>query len=195
MIEKVKKYCTLLLSGPEIKKMPFHNLKHTQEVVHNVKCITTEMGLTVDETEILIVAAWFHDTGFTKTYKNHEEASKEIAIKFLKETNLNQKKIEQICSCIEATKMPQKPITELEKILCDADIFHTSNLNFYYRKLLLKREWEIYFDMKTTDKEWHLLNLDFLENFNFKSNYGKKFLEAGKQENVKRVKQILKYYE
>jgi hypothetical protein len=91
--------------------------------------------------------------------------------------------------------MPQNPTTILARVLCDADIFHISTPHFYYRKLLLRREWEIYCDKRATDKEWHLLNLDFLTNLHFKTEYGKNILELGKQENIEKVQRILKYYD
>jgi hypothetical protein len=48
--------------------------------------------------------------------------------------------------------------------------------------------------MEVSDLEWHQLNLDFLEKHNFWSSYGKEVLKTRKQENIKKVKQILKYY-
>ncbi len=191
MIDRVEKYCTNLLSSPEIIRLPFHNLIHTQEVVQNVKNITTALNINDENRERLIIAAWFHDTGFTKTYKGHEDESKQIATKFLREEQLDEQPIQIIYNCIEATKMPQSPTTQLAEILCDADIFNISNLRFFYHKLLMRREWEVFCDMKVTDKEWHVLNLEFLQNFHFWSSYGINFLEAGKQENVERVKGIL----
>lgn len=194
MVAQVKEYCTSILSTPQVTKLSFHNLEHTQEVVHNVSSIATAMGCSFRDIELLTIAGWFHDTGFFKTYQNHEEVSQELATQFLTDIAVDKDLIHQICSCIEATRMPQHPTTTLAEILCDADIFHISNLHFYYRKLLLRREWEVFCNFKMSDKDWHLLNLDFLENFHFRSNYGKEFLEKGKQENIERVKRILEYY-
>jgi predicted metal-dependent HD superfamily phosphohydrolase len=195
MIEHIEKYCVELLSSPEIERFSYHNLDHTLEVVQNVKYITAAMDINPRDTELLVIAAWFHDTGFIQKYKGHEEVSKQIAKNFLEDLNVDQTTIEEICDCIEATKMPPSPATVLAEILCDADIFHISNLHFFYKKILLRKEWEVFCDMSVTDKEWHLLNIDFLEKCSFRSTYGKNFLEIGKQENVERVKKILAYYE
>ena len=194
MIEKVEEYCRTILTSPQIEKLSFHNFEHTQEVVQNVKYITAAMDINLEDTNLLIVAAWFHDTGFSKAYKGHEEVSMELATNFLVKLGFDTSDIQRVCSYISATKMPQTPTTKLAEILCDADIFHISNLHFYYRKLLLRREWEVFCDIQMTDKEWHTFNLEFLENFHFRTTYGIQFLESGKQENVERVKQILKFY-
>ena len=194
MIDKVSKYCTDLLMASKCIELPFHNLQHTKEVVQNVKYLCAAMDITQKETEILIIAAWFHDTGFSVTYKDHEEESKLIARRFLDQQGVTRDFIDAVCNCIDATKMPQCPTTELAEVLCDADIFHISNSHFFYRKLLLRREWEVFCNNQVSDLEWHKLNLDFLKNIHFKTEYGKKILEIGKQENICKVKQLLKQY-
>lgn len=174
--------------------LPFHNLQHTIEVVQNVKYLCAITNVNQHETNILIIAAWFHDTGFSIAYKGHEEKSKLIATKFLKTLKISSDYIENVCNCIEATKMPQNPTTEVAKLLCDADVFHISNSHFFYRKLLLRREWEMFCDYKLDDLEWHKLNLGFLKNHQFSTAYGKKILEKGKQENIQKVESILNSY-
>ncbi|HIB48933.1 MAG TPA: HD domain-containing protein [Flavobacteriaceae bacterium] len=195
MLAKVEKYCTSLLSSTNIKKLPFHNLLHTQEVVQNAKFLCKEMHISRTDKELLLMAAWFHDTGFIETYSGHEEISKKLATEFLRGIGLEKPSIQVVTDCIDATIIPQSPTSQLQEILCDADVYHTSNLNFYYRKLLLRREWELFCDLKKSDKEWHELNLVFLKNLHFKTSYGKRVLEGGKQENIEKVEQILRYYE
>lgn len=194
-IKLVQQHCTSLLTQGCCSELPFHNLHHTKEVVQNVKYLCAAMDINDEDTQILIVAAWFHDTGFSVTYKGHEDESKRIATAYLKEQNTNQDFIDKVCNCIDATKMPQCPTTPLAEVLCDADIFHISNEHFFYRKLLLRREWEVFCDNKVSDLEWHQLNLEFLRKHHFRSIYGKEILEKGKQENMEKVEQILRYYD
>lgn len=194
MISSVAAYCTDILTTSKCKELPFHNLQHTKEVVQNVKYLCAAMDINEQNTEILLVAAWFHDTGFSKTYKGHEDESKAIASKFLKQEKVAASFINKVKECIDATKMPQCPNTALAEVLCDADIFHISNSHFFYRKLLLRREWEIFCDDKVTDLEWHKLNLEFLKKHHFRTIYGEDILEQGKQENIKKVELILASY-
>mgnify|MGYP003632590596 FL=1 len=194
MISNVCEYCTDLLTTSKCKELPFHNLEHTKGVVQNVKYLCAAMDINDQDTEVLLVAAWFHDTGFSKTYKDHEDESKFIATTFLKEQKADKNFIGKVCNCIGATKMPQCPTTKLAEVLCDADIFHISNSHFFYRKLLLRREWELFCDSKVTDLDWHKLNLEFLKKHHFRTVYGKEILEQGKQENINKVERILYYY-
>lgn len=194
MISSVSKYCTDLLTTSKCKELPFHNLEHTKEVVQNVKYLCAAMDINEQDTEVLLVAAWFHDTGFSMTYKGHEDQSKFIATTSLKEQKAGKSFIDKVCNCIDATKMPQCPTNNLAEVLCDADIFHISNSHFFYRKLLLRREWELFCDNKVADLDWHMLNLEFLKKHHFRTNYGKDILEQGKQENIEKVERILDFY-
>ncbi len=48
-----------------------------------MQLITRELKLTDKEIEWLIIAVWFHETGYSICYKNHEKESTNIAKKFL----------------------------------------------------------------------------------------------------------------
>lgn len=194
MVQKVAEYCTELLSNSKCKELPFHNLQHTIEVVQNVKYLGAAIDINPQDSEIVTIAAWFHDTGFSITYKGHEEESKNIATAFLKQQKVDKSFIDKVCSCIDATKMLQSPTTPLAEVLCDADIFHISNAHFFYRKLLLRREWEVFCDMKSTDLEWHKLNLEFLKKHQFKTIYGKEKLTKGINENITKIERIIGCY-
>lgn len=195
MISKVSEYCTDLLTTSKCKELPFHNLQHTKEVVQNVKYLCAAMHISEQETEILVVAAWFQDTGFSKTYKSHEDESIVIPNRLLNKKEVNRDFIDKICNYIDVTKIPQYPTNKQAEVLCDANIFHISNSHFFYRKLLLRREWEVFCNHKATGFEWYKLNLEFSKSHHFRSVYGIKILEQGKQENINKVEQILKYYD
>lgn len=74
MIEKVAAYCRSLL-GEFCSQYPFHDLAHTEEVVRNVSKIGGALGIDPERLEPVIIAAWFHDTGFKDVYGGHEEVS------------------------------------------------------------------------------------------------------------------------
>lgn len=117
MIKNVAAYCTDILTTSKCKELPFHNLQHTKEVVQNAKYLCAAMDINEQNTQILLVAAWFHDTGFSKTYKGHEDKSKAIASKFLKHEKVDSGFINKVKDCIDATKMPQCPKTALAEVL------------------------------------------------------------------------------
>ena len=62
----------------------YHNLAHTQRVVSKTKELIENLKVDKTAAENLEIAAWFHDTGFVKGAKNHEEESVKFAVAFLK---------------------------------------------------------------------------------------------------------------
>ncbi|MFS4416424.1 HD domain-containing protein [Maribacter sp. 2307ULW6-5] len=195
MISELEKYCTQLLSAGKCAQLPFHNIEHTKEVVSNVKVICNYQRLSKEEIEPIVIAAWFHDTGHLELYQGHEEVSKRLAKEFLEKQGYPQAKLETVLACIEATKMPQNCTSKYAAVLCDADIFHIGTPDFFFKKLLLRREWDLKDIMKVSDIEWHKLNLKFLHDHHFRTAYGKEILERGKLENEEKVKYILGFCE
>src|SRR6187402_423891 len=65
------------------KRLHYHNLSHTLNVVGFATELAASENLSPEETETLLIAEWFHDTGFTSSYVGHERESALIASRFL----------------------------------------------------------------------------------------------------------------
>ena len=141
--------------------------------------------------EILLLAAWFHDTGLIYTYTGHEEKSIEIFNGFINQNRLPAEKIERVANLIRATKIPRNPTDLLEKIICDADLSHIGQKGFQKRVKLLRQEWENMLGKKFSDIEWMNSNIDFLTNNKFNTNYAKQVFEEQKQKNLEKLKKRL----
>ena len=160
-----------LLKNELTPKAIYHNYNHTVSVVEAANEIALSENISSDDLEILLIAAWFHDTGFIKDISNHEEESKKIANNYLSEKGFEDSKINQVLSCIDATKMPQKPTSIIENIICDADLFHLGTENFDEKANLLRAEWEQLCDKNLTDIEWFEENNKFFAEHKFFTNY------------------------
>ena len=128
-----------------------------------------------------------------KKYQGHEDVSKSLASKYLENASYALDKIEMVLSCIEATKMPQHPSNTYTEVFCDADDFHIGASDFFYKKLLLRREWDIKGMIHVENLEWHQLNLKFLHDHHFHTKYGKDVLEPGKLDIEEKAKYILSF--
>lgn len=172
----------------------FHDMEHTKEVVKAVNIICAAQGINDEQREILQLAAWFHDAGFINNYRGHEKISMEIARQALEAWQYPEERIQRVCSCIQATCMPQRPESELEKIICDADLFHLADDNYWKRNLKLKKE-TCALTGCVTDSSWYINNLSFLVNHSYFTTYGKCVLEERKQKNIEKnivkIKQLL----
>lgn len=180
IVESASDYVYDLLKEKLPGMYVYHNFKHTTEVVDAIKKISSKSELSEEDTEIVVLAGWFHDSGFTQRNENHEDASIEIAKNFLKENNYPEEKIEKIINCINATRYPQKPGNLLEEIICDADLFHLGTKDYEDKSDLLRVEWEKTANKEYTQLEWIKLNIDFLLSHKFYTKYAKKNLEESK---------------
>ncbi len=163
-------------------KLIYHNFAHTLDVVGHTKKIGKKSGLSPEEMEIVTLAAWFHDTGYTDTYKGHEDRSKEIAAEFLKENSYPEEKIQKVLGCIETTRVPQNPANLAEAVISDADLVHLGNEDFFEYSDLLKTEWEN-LNIKTADEaEWNKMSVELLSSHKFFTDYARK--KYGQQQAV-----------
>ncbi len=165
----------------------YHNHMHTSEVVDAVRKLGGKSGLSDDELEPVILAAWFHDTGFTERSENHEDVSVEIAKKFLAEHQYPESKTEVVIGCINATRFPSNPQNLLEEIICDADLYHLGTKDFDRKSDLLRVEWEKTEGKKYNDIDWLRLNMDFLTTHKFYTKYSRKAFDEKKSENLLEV--------
>lgn len=186
LIEKAEKFVREFLSKNFSDKICYHNIDHTLEVVKAAEKIGRNCGLQDEELEICILAAWFHDTGYYKGNVDHEEESSNIAFEFLDSLDVHPEKIEKVVGCIKATKIPQNPQCLLEKVLCDADLFHLSTKKFFSKSELLRKEL-VYHHCHISPKSWMTKSCMFVSQHNYFTEFAKKILKPKKQENLKKL--------
>lgn len=189
ILTEAKEYSLTLLLDEGCNKLPFHNLKHTQEVYHKACFIAEHEHLTSDELEILLLASIFHDVGQIDGYSDHEIRSAQIATTFLTGLGYDIQKTSYVASVIKATKMPQNPANLLEKIICDADLYHLGTTEFFTWNSALREEWELLFSKSFSDVDWLKLNLQFLKEHQYHTSYCQQTLHIQKKENIKRLEQ------
>jgi HD superfamily phosphodiesterase len=170
----------------------YHNFEHTNQVVKHTFEIGTAEGVSDEDIEILLLAAWFHDIGFVHGYEKHEEKSKEIAENYLYKLGYNSHKIEKVTTLICVTKMPQKPTNKLEEIICDADLYHLGTESFVEKSNLLRSEWEMLCNKHLTDIEFLTTNETFLKSHKYFTNYAFSKLTAQKTLNWLKIEKDLK---
>ncbi len=111
--------------------LTYHDAEHTKGVVEAVQKLSISEGINEEDTLLLLTAALYHDTGFLRQYKDHEEASCEIVRKDLPQYGFAPSQIEAICRIIMATKLPYRPASKLEQIICDADLHYIGTDKYF----------------------------------------------------------------
>ena len=169
--------------------LTYHCFDHTMDVLEQCVRIAEAEGITnKNDLFLLKVAALYHDTGFLKTYRFHEEASCDI---FLEETNgfgFTDADIAVVKRLIMATQIPQKPADILEKIICDADLDYLGRDDFFRIGDTLRREF-LLFKVVANNEEWENLQLKFLTNHAYHTESSNKLREPAKQSNISKLLQ------
>lgn len=180
---------TDLLTNKLSKSISFHTLQHTQEVVAACEKLGNVHEISDDDKFAVVLAAWFHDTGYTSgEAKDHETTSKDLANEFLNTQSISEEIKKKVIDCIEATRMPQSPNTTLERIMCDADLFHLGTEGFYEKSRLLLEEVNDFGGKELSKKDWRNINIRFLEGHKYFTNYGKQKLEPLKEIHLAKLK-------
>ena len=161
-IEDAQKYVVTLLNESLDTSFTYHNLTHTQRVVEDAKTLAELADIKDADKHLLLVAAWFHDTGYTKGVQNHEDDSAAIAKAFLEAQTYSETDIKIVCDLILATKLDATPNTPLEKIIRDADCSHVGHKSYLEISELLRKEWELKCHRTFTEIEWLDENITFL---------------------------------
>jgi predicted metal-dependent HD superfamily phosphohydrolase len=192
---EAKKHVIHLLNEELDSAFVYHNLSHTQQVVVKSKELAEVSDLSDNEKYLLELAAWFHDTGFTKGPKTHEKESSKIASSFLKEHNCAEDTIQAVIALIMATEVNYQPISELEKLIRDADSSHIGGKNYMDICELLRKEWELTCDKTLSESEWLNENINWLTNkHRFYSDVASAKWDKGKGKNLSKLLKDQKKY-
>ena len=188
LYKKTEQYVSGLFNANKKEVLVFHTLQHTRNVVERTKEIAGHYHLSDEEMLILYIAAWFHDTGhlFAEPAK-HEEMSVELMKNFMQEQHAEASLVEEIQTCIMATKPPRNPGSLLQEIICDADTFHLGTKEFKNTNKLAYQEMVIR-NGEISKTEFNKQTFEFLEGHQFYTAYCKDLLDETKRVNIKKLK-------
>ncbi|HEY6063949.1 MAG TPA: Pycsar system effector family protein [Chitinophagaceae bacterium] len=190
ILQDARAQVTDLLSHKLSKDIRFHTLQHTQEVVAACEKMATDHQLSDDDRFALVIAAWFHDTGYISgSAKDHETVSIQLASEFLKAHAASEDLKNKVTGCINATRLPQAPSTTIERIICDADLFHLGTADFKEKNRLLRQELTEFGGKEVSKKDWRKINIRFLEGHQYFTSYGREKLQPVKETHLANLKE------
>lgn len=173
--------------------LTYHNANHTKYVLKQAEKIAMQENISGRDLMLVKIAALYHDIGFLVNREEHEKLGCQIASRELLNTELTQDEIEQVCGMINATRIPQKPMTILEKIVADADLEYLGTRNFDEFSMNLYKEL-LYSHPTLTYREWDEIQIDFLSNHTYHTNYCQNQKEPCKRKNLGMVQERLLTY-
>lgn len=195
ILNKIENHVNELFQKRSAAENIYHDILHTTEVVKVAAKIAEAENITAKETEIVLIAAWFHDIGYFHCCKGHEDQSSEYARDFLEKEKYPIEKIVIIMDCIKATQIPHSPNSKLEEIMCDADLHHLGMCDVEERGDMLRKEFELKGIKKLSDIEWLKTSLDFFNKHKYFTEYAKKNFGTQKDLHMIKMKQQIEKLE
>lgn len=184
-LSKIENYVFNLFKDNLSLDFTYHNFMHTVKVVEAIKTLCINEQISVDRQEQLIVAGWFHDTGYTKIVLGHENESVKIANEYLTSANFSPDFIANIEAYILATKINYTPKNIEESIIKDADNFHLGQEEYPKISELLRDEIAKVCKKEFSDYEWNVENRNFFLNVHhFYTDSAKDLWQKGKENNL-----------
>ncbi|MBP1165825.1 MAG: Pycsar system effector family protein [Chryseobacterium culicis] len=192
ILHKAKNYVEILFKDKLSSVYFYHNFIHTAYTVNKAEEIMKNTPVSEEDQEKVLVALWFHDTGYIECALNHEERSVEVMKAFLHQENYPESYIADVEKLILATKIHYEPQNLLEKIVKDADFSHFAGHDYSDISDALRKEWELTNVRCFSNEEWNAGNLDMLKNkHTFYTDYAKENWEPLKKKNIKKIEKKL----
>jgi predicted metal-dependent HD superfamily phosphohydrolase len=174
----------------------YHDADHTLHPNRGIVAIANNIAqaenVSEHDRELLVAAAYFHDTGYIREYDKNEPIAARMAGRILKLIGYKPKEIEKIQSMILATDLAREPETHLEKILCDADLDHFGRDDFFELDSKLRDGRGARGVDVSDDEKWYRGTLDLIQNHRYYTKTQKKLREDKKQKNILALKDKIK---
>ena len=184
-LQKAEEFVFALLKDKLSAAYTYHNFNHTLRVVAAAHEIALAENLPMDDTSALLLAAWFHDTGYVDGHQKHEEKSIGWFEDFLKSESVAPEIAASAKALIRATEFNKEPQNVLEGIIRDADSAHFAAKNYISISELLRSEWAQTCNQNFSDLEWAATNRKLLlQQHRFFSAYAKSNWQKKKEANV-----------
>ena len=172
-------------------KYLYHNLHHTERVIKSAIKIGSDYDLKDSEWKVLLTACLLHDYGFIKSHVNHEEIGAELSESILKNYGYSKEEISSVQSLILITKAIAIPNNNLEAIIRDSDLEYLGSNDFEYISEKLKEEW-LLCGVVSSESEFYQLQLDFLINHQFHTEFMRKNGKKLKEKNLRYAHEMMK---
>ncbi|MBP8016745.1 HD domain-containing protein [Candidatus Gracilibacteria bacterium] len=185
VIIKSENYVLDLLK--KVDKYPYHNINHTFEVYERSFYLCDKEKINKENKTSILLAALFHDTGFTINYYKNEIIGAKIAREFLEKIKWPEEKIEDIEQIILATTVFSQPKNKLGKIIQDADFENFGRSDCLKKTLEVRKELRLIVGNDIPVLQWYNMTAELMQKHSFKTKTAQEEGNKKKEENLKKL--------
>ncbi len=169
----------------------YHSADHTLHSTKGVVAVANNLArlenVSEPDRELIVAAAYFHDTGYIRGYEKNEPIAARMAGRILKLIGYKPDEISKVQRMILATDPEIEPKTHAEKILCDADLDNLGREDFFQLDERLREGRRLRGIDVSDDVTWYTDTLQFMEKHQYHTESQKKLREKGKQKNTREL--------
>jgi len=188
-LKRVDQYVRALFRDELPAGIKYHNADHTLHATKGVVAVANNLAKLENvselDRELIIAAAYFHDTGYIREYEKNEPIAARMAGRILKLIGYKPDEIEKVQKMILATDPDVEPKTHVEKILCDADLDNLGREDFFQLDERLREGRGMRGIDVSDDVTWYRNTLEFLEKHQYYTESQNRLREKGKQKNTR----------
>ncbi len=170
-------------------RIKYHNADHTLHATKGVVAVANNLAvlenISEHDRELLVAAAYFHDTGYIREYEKNEPIAARMAGRILNLIGYKSDEVEKVQEMILATDLEVEPKKRVEKILCDADFDHWGREDFFELDGKLREGRRLRGVDVSDDATWYRSTLEFIKRHQYYIESQKKLRGKGKQKNIK----------
>jgi uncharacterized protein len=190
-LKKVDQYIRALFKDELPGGIKYHDANHTLHPDRGVVAVANRIAISENisehDRELLVAAAYFHDTGYIREYDKNEPIAARMAGRILKLIGYKPNEIEKIQKMILSTDLAREPKTHVEKILCDADLDHFGREDFFKLDGKIRQGRRARGIDVGDDLKWYKGTLEIITKHQYYTESQKKWREEQKQKNIKQI--------
>jgi len=108
---------------------------------------------------------------------------------------LKRNRNKKVKSCILATRIPQKPEDIPSQVLCDADMAHLADDDYFKIIVKLRSEWNKTLKKKFNKRKFYKISEEFFGQHNYFTVFARKELEPKKSDNLRLIEKEISLLE
>jgi len=187
-LKMVDQYIRALFKDELPGAIKYHDANHTLHPTRGVVAVANRIAIAENisehDRELLIAAAYFHDTGYIREYDKNEPIAARMAGRILKLIGYKPNEIEKIQKMILSTDLACEPKTHVEKILCDADLDHWGREDFFKLDGKIREGRRARGIDVSDDIKWYKGTLEIIAKHQYHTESQKKLRAEKKQKNI-----------
>ncbi len=184
----------LFRNAKQDNPLVYHGFRRAREMVDACKEVAKGAKLDEDEFEPVVLAAWFHDSGYATGLDGNPEKSIELLRGFLAAQDQPQSLREAAVACLSrvGNGVPDRSGTLREDVLHDAMLVPLASKSYVEDSELLRLELERRKGKLYSDVEWTQKCIAFFESHPFRTRYAQLEYNARRAANLVRLHKLLR---